>query len=133
MHSLAEWPAGSGREGAHHAPPHGSRRWVLTHAFVCGPRGQGAPIVAILTVLTVSTCCVVQATQAVARQGVTVAHGVGVYIPAALALLAGLGGSREPQWVPKKAIITGLTAPPWGKEKAVYGGAGMRDVLGPQG
>lgn len=88
--------------------------WVAAagHAPVCGPRGQGAPVEAFLTVVTVSACRVVQATQAVARQGVTVAHGIGVHVPRALAQLAGLRVPREPQWVPKKAIITDLTAPP---------------------
>lgn len=90
----------------------GDWRWVLTLAFVCRPRDQGAPVETFTTALTVVTRGVVQAAQAVARQGVTVAHGIGVHIPAALALVAGLGGPREPQRVPKKAIITDLTAPP---------------------
>lgn len=112
---------------------HGPRRWILTSTFVYGLRGQGAPEEPFLTALTVGARCVVQATQAVARQGVTVAHGIGVHIPAALALLAGLGGPREPQRVPKKAIITDLTSPPWG-ENGVCGGAGMRNgsPWGPQ-
>lgn len=87
-------------------------RRVLTHALVRGPRGQGAAIEAILTLVTERTCRVVQATQAMARQGVAVAHGVGVHVPTALALLAGLGVPRESQRVPEKAIITDLTAPP---------------------
>lgn len=107
-------------------PPPWGGRWVLTRASVCGPRGQGAPVEAFLTALTVGTCRVVQATQAVARQGVTVAHGVGVHVPTALAPPAGLGSPREPQRVPKVAIITDLTAPPWGREKAVCGGGSPR-------
>lgn len=113
MHILAEQPAGTSGRGAHCASPRGSRRWVLTHAFVLGQRGQGVPVEALLAPLTVGTCRVVQTSQAVASQGVTVAHSVGVHVPTALTWPAGLGGSREPQWVPKKAIIADLTALPW--------------------
>lgn len=102
-------------------------RWVLTRALVCRPRGQGAPVEAFRTALAAGACRVVQATQAAARLGVTVAHGVGVYVPTALAPAAGLGGPREPQRVPKIAIITDLTASPWGREGAVCGGAGLRE------
>ena len=30
------------------------------------------------------------------------------------------GGPREPQWVPEKAIITDLTAPPWESRRLVW-------------
>lgn len=97
LRSLAEGPRG---------------RAVLTHTLVRGPRRQGAPVEAFLTELTVRPRRVVQATQAVARQGVTVAHSVGVHVPVALAPPTGLRVPREPQRVPKEAIITDLTAPP---------------------
>lgn len=117
--SLAEQPAGSA-EGARPAPPCGPGRLVLTHAFVCRPRGQGVPVEAFLTVLAVDTGRVVQASQAAARQGVTVAHSVGVHVSTALTWLAGLGAPREPQWVPEKAVITDLTAPPWERRRLVW-------------
>ena len=84
------------------------------------PRGQGAPVEAFLAVLAADTCRVVQASQAATRQGVTVAHSVGVHVSTALTWLAGLGGPREPQWVPEKAIITDLTAPPWESRRLVW-------------
>lgn len=93
------------------ALPHGSRKWVLTCTLVLRPGGQGAPVETILTVLAVGACGVVQAAQAVARTRITVADSIEIHIPAALALAAGLGGSRESQRIPKKAIFAALTAP----------------------
>lgn len=85
---------------------------ALTRALVCSAQGQGAAIEAPLAALAVGACRVVQAAQAVARQGVAVAHGIGVHIPTALAPPAGLRVSGEPQRVPKEAVVTDLAVPP---------------------
>lgn len=96
------------RPAEHRLGPGGA----LTRALVCGARGEGAAVEAPPTALAVGARRVVQAAQAVARQGVAVAHGVGVHVPAAMAPPAGLGVPREPQWVPKEAVITDLAATP---------------------
>lgn len=116
--------------GAH---PVGAGRQGLTPASVRGPRGQGTAIEAALTLVAEGPRRVVQATQATAGQGVAVAHGVGVHVPAALAPLAGLGVPREPQRVPEEAVVTGLTAPPWESRPCVAWrrGHGDRRAAGP--
>ena len=75
--------------------PMGLGFWVRTSTFVRRPRGQGTPIEALLTVLTVGPCCVVQTAQAVARVRITVAHSIKIHVPAAPAPAAGPGSSRE--------------------------------------
>lgn len=69
------------------------------------------------TPLAVVAHCVVQAAQASAGHGVTVAHGIEIHVPVALAGLTGMHGTSLPQGVPEKPVITELTAFSWGRWK----------------
>ena len=85
-----------------------------TFALVCGAGGQGVAVETLLAAVAEEAVRVVDALEALARLAVAVAHGVGVHVVAALARAAGPHRPLLAQRVPEEAVVTQLTALPWG-------------------
>lgn len=116
--------AGKTRSRQRAAPPTASTSAAppppLTFAFVSRVAGEGVPIETVLAAVAEEAVSVVDALETFSGLTVTVPHGVGVYV---LAALAGATRSDRPaltQRVPEEAVVTELAALTWG------GGATVR-------
>lgn len=104
-----------------------------TSTLVCWVGSQRVPEVTCLALVTVDTCCVVDAFQAPACQPVTIPRGIGVHIIVALAALTRPDWTTFPKGIPEIAIGTELTAGTWeGTKEDVFTPDGYLTAVGPE-